>query len=126
MAEGIMSFYASNTWSQLHSRSTKRHLHWVLQTLGATIAIIGCAIEYWNRSPTATESKWNSIHLVVGYISLFLLGVSLLNGTTAMWSAELRFCWSKPVWSKFVHNLCGLVAFVLGKIAANRAEKDVT
>lgn len=111
MAEGILAFYASNGWSRLHGRRTKSHLHWILQVVGAGMSIAGCVIEYYDNT-----RHLRSIHSLLGLISLAFLCVSLLNGVSAMWSPQLR-AWLRPVFTKSVHNLCGLLAFVVGMVS---------
>lgn len=111
MAEGILTFYASNAWTRLHGRRTRTHLHWILQVVGAAMSIAGCVIEYYDNT-----RHLRSIHSLLGLISLVFLFVSLLNGVSAMWATEWRR-WVRPVYSKFFHNVCGLLAFVIGMVS---------
>lgn len=113
MAEGILTFYSANAWCRLHGRRTNKHLHWVLQVVGAAMSIAGCVIEYYDNT-----RHLRSIHSVVGLISLVFLFVTLLNGLSAMWATEMR-AWVKPVYNKFFHNLCGLLAFIIGNPVLN-------
>lgn len=38
---------------------------------------------------------------------------AFLNGTIALWAPEIRR-WIKPVYSKFFHNVIGIIAFAIG------------
>lgn len=69
MAESILVFYSNNSWSNLFRRTTKNHVHWVLQALGASCALIGVGLEcyrrnwYWNfhRNHTIYGKKFKII-----------------------------------------------------------------
>lgn len=41
MAEAILVYYAPNSWSYFLSYKTKKHLHWILQLIGAIFIIAG-------------------------------------------------------------------------------------
>lgn len=41
MAEAILVFYAPNSWTYFLSNKTKKHLHWILQLIGAIFIISG-------------------------------------------------------------------------------------
>lgn len=110
MAEGILSLYSYSSWSRVHSRQTNTHLHWILQLVGAVLSLAGCWVEYVQR-----RRHFHGIHSVTGLISMCFLGISLLNGVTAMWSHEIHKCIRiRPVFNKFFHNLLGIVTFVVG------------
>lgn len=131
MAEAILAFYATTSWSRFHSRRTKNNIHWIMQVVGSILSIAGCIVEYRDR-----RTHFRSIHSMtgkpttdakllvnpsipfffcVGLISIVFLLISLLNGISALWAHELRKC-VKPVYNKFFHNFVGIATFVIGEL----------
>lgn len=117
MAEAILAFYPLNAWSQLHTRQTKKTIHWVLQAIGSISAIAGMIIEFISRFQ---NSKYHfvSTHSIIGLIAGVFTIIGMLNGLLALWSIELKTR-VKPIYLKFIHNLNGIAAFVLGKVFIN-------
>lgn len=109
MTQAILAFYSQNVWSQYHSQPVKRRLHWVLQAIGSSMAIIGMIIEYWNR-----RTHFQTKHSIIGLIAGILTLISMFNGVSALWSIELRK-YVAPIYMKYVHILTGTAAFVLGE-----------
>lgn len=110
MTEAIMALYAQNVWSQYHSHYVKRTIHWVLQAIGSSMAIVGIIIEYVNR-PTHFRTK----HSVIGLIATIFTLIGFMNGTSALWSFEIRK-YVAPVFMKYFHVWTGILAFVLGEL----------
>lgn len=111
MTEAILTLYASNGWSFFHSPRTKRNIHWIIQVIGSTMAIIGTVILY----PKRTE-HFNTVHSIAGYISFALVVISLINGIAALWPVQFYSKYNiRPVVSKIIHNCFGIFAFVFGK-----------
>lgn len=108
MCEGIMSLYAHNSWSSLHTRRTQTNLHWILQALGSGMAIAGSVIYYLERTEHLITT-----HAVLGFISLIFTGIGLLNGTSALWARQLRGL-VKPAYARLGHNVIGILAFTTG------------
>lgn len=103
-----MSMYKHNSWSNLHQRKTQQHLHWILQAFGSGSAIAGMVVYY-----VARDRHLLSAHSQLGFASAIFTCLSILNGTTAFWSRELMR-YVKPVYTKLLHNACGIIAFVTG------------
>lgn len=80
MAESILCFSTTNSWSNVHSRRTNSHIHWILQVVGAILSIAGCVIEYIDRS-----DHFNTIHGITGkydisyYFNKFKFSIILLR-----------------------------------------------
>lgn len=109
MCEGILSFYKTNSWSNIHSPRTKANIHWIFLAIGSVLAIAGMIILYQDRS-----THFQTIHSQLGLASGVITILGVLNGTSALWSKELyRFV--KPVYTKIFHNFIGIAAFVIGK-----------
>lgn len=51
--------------------------------------------------------------LILGIISIFFMMGAFLNGTIALWAPEIRK-WIKPVYSRWFHNVIGIIAFAIG------------
>lgn len=112
MATGIMSLYSENSWSRLHSVSTKTRLHWILQGLGSVMALLGIVLEFIYRVK-ASKGHLETPHAIVGLVSGIFTLISLFNGMATLWSSKLK-TYVKPVFLKCFHNCAGLLAFGLG------------
>lgn len=111
MAEAILTLYSSNCWSFFHTPKTKRNMHWVIQVIGSTMAIVGTAILIPERS-----THFHSVHSITGLVSLILIVVALINGIAALWPLEFYMkSQIRPIISKILHNSIGVASFVLGK-----------
>lgn len=115
MAEAILIYYSSNSWSSVLSRKTKSTLHLVLQVLGSGLAIFGVFLAIWWRDWRITF--WNgSLHAQLGFWSLIFLFINFFFGFGALYASSLRKVW-EPIYMKFTHNLLGIAAFVLGMVS---------
>lgn len=111
MAEAILALYASNGWSFFHSARTKRNIHWIMQVIGSTMAIVGTIILYPQR-----PIHFKTVHSVTGLISLILTVIALINGIAALWPVQFYSKYNiRPVVSKVLHNFVGVSAFVIGE-----------
>lgn len=113
MSEAILSLYSENVWSMQCSRKTKKNIHWILQAVGSTIAFAGIITEYIFRS-LKSKPHFSTTHSTIGLIAAVFTLIGIVNGVSALWAFELRK-FVRPVYSKLLHNLHGIVAFVLGK-----------
>lgn len=113
MTQAILAFYSQNLWSKQYPRQTQRTLHWILQIVGSSAAIIGMIIEFIGRSQKG-KSHFKSIHSLFGLTAGILAVISMLGGVSALWSFEIRK-YVRPIYFKLAHNLNGITAFVLGK-----------
>lgn len=109
MAEAISVFYSENVWTQQHTRSVRKTLHWILQTVGSLVAILGMIIEFLNK-----QQHFTTTHAILGLIAGLFTLIGMLNGVTALFSVELKK-YVKPIYFKMAHNVTGIAAFVLGK-----------
>lgn len=73
------------------------------------MAMAGMIIEYVNRN-------WHlhTTHGIIGFIAGIFTLIGMLNGTSALWSVEMRKLVA-PVYLKVFHKLTGVIAFVLGE-----------
>jgi hypothetical protein len=69
MTEAILVLYAPNSWSYFHTTTTKRHLHWVLQTIAFIFIVTGDIIIIVQREQAKSE-HFSSIHSVTGRLQL--------------------------------------------------------
>lgn len=113
MTQSIMAFYSENVWSSGFSRQSKRTIHWMLQALGSTLAIIGVILEFISRWQKG-KVHFNSTHSVLGLIAIVFTLIAMCNGISALWSTELKR-YVRPVYLKLGHNIVGIAAFVVGK-----------
>lgn len=113
MAQAIMAFYSQNIWSKKHPRHTQRTLHWVLQVIGSSAAIIGIITEYigrWQKSKNHFISTHSTIGLIAGICTL----ITMMSGISALWSTKLKK-YARPIYFKLMHNFGGMTVFILGK-----------
>lgn len=113
MTQSILAFYSENIWSKDHSRNTQKTLHWLLQAIGSTAAVVGMIVEFVSRWQNG-KFHFTTTHSVVGLIAGIFTLVGMLNGISALWSVELRK-YACPVYFKLAHNSIGISAFVLGE-----------
>lgn len=113
MTQAILAFYSENVWSKQHTRQTQKTIHWVLQAVGSSVAILGIIIEYIGRSQKS-KPHFSSTHSTIGLIAAIFTFIGMLNGISALWSLELKI-YVRPIYLKLAHNLNGIAAFVLGK-----------
>lgn len=111
MAEAIMTLYSSNCWSFFYAPKTKRTIHWIMQVVGSSLAIIGTVILYPTR-----KSHFKTIHSITGLISLVFAAIACINGIAAINPHSVFKKYRiRPVVSKLYHNFVGLSSFVLGE-----------
>lgn len=113
MAQAIMVFYSQNIWSKKYPRHTQRRLHWILQVIGSSAAIIGIIIEYigrWQKS----KDHFISTHSTIGLIAGIFMLITMCGGVSALWSTELKK-YARPIYFKLAHNFGGIAVFTTGK-----------
>lgn len=114
MAQAIMTFYSFNLWSKRLPRQTQRTLHWILQVIGSSAALLGIIIEFigrWQKS----KDHFISTHSTIGLIAGIFMLITLLGGVSALWSTKLKK-YARPIHFKLAHNFSGISVFILGKI----------
>lgn len=92
----------------MHTRPVRKTLHWILQTVGSVIAIVGMIIIYWLK-----QRHFTSTHGLLGLISGIFTLTGMLNGVSALFAIESNK-YVKPIYLKIVHNITGITAFVIG------------
>ncbi|CAG9798733.1 unnamed protein product [Chironomus riparius] len=116
MAEGILAMYKRNTLTLLaDSKGKKTLIHWILQTSGGVLAIVGIVVQIISRFRLG-KPHFSLIHSIIGLISFIFLILSIISGCSALYSIELKR-YLKPIFSKFIHNLLAIIAFVTGIIS---------
>lgn len=113
MTQSILAFYSQNVWSRNYSRQTQRTLHWVLQAIGSSMAMVGIVLEYVSREQKG-KAHFKFGHGLMGLITGILTLISMVGGVSALWSIYFKR-YIKPVYLKLAHNLNGVAAFVCGK-----------
>ncbi|KAG4072275.1 hypothetical protein HA402_004207 [Bradysia odoriphaga] len=109
MAEAIIGIYQGNSWSRQHSRRSRFNIHWIMQAVGSTLSISGVLVQWFAYG----KHHMNNYHAFLGIISIFFMMGAFLNGTIALWAPEIRK-WIKPVYSRWFHNVIGIIAFAIG------------
>ena len=132
MTEAIMVFYTPNSWSFFHSHSTKKHLHWILQSIAAIFIITGNVIitvirttphfktmhAITGKREKEISQNWTEILIKViqGLISMILLVLSMTQGVWTYFAFKLRSI-IKPVTSKFLHSIMSIMCLVTGMVS---------
>ncbi|XP_075149635.1 transmembrane reductase CYB561D2-like [Haematobia irritans] len=111
MAEAIMCHYNHNVLTFNYSRSTKNHLHWILQVLGG-----GCGIAAALIKCIQHNFQFSDTHGKLGFSAFILCCVSLVSGVATFFSKNLRKCLS-PLFTKIFHNLLGIGTFAVALVA---------
>lgn len=112
MTQSILAFYSENVWSKHHTRNTHKFIHWVLQAVGSLGAIAGMIIEFVARYQKS-KTHFQSTHSILGLTAFILTILGMLNGVFAINAVKLKK-YGRPLYFKFVHNLTGIAAFVIG------------
>lgn len=113
MTQSILAFYSENVWSKQYQRNSQKTIHWILQAIGSSAAILGIIIEYIGRS-LKDKAHFSTTHSTIGLIAAIFTLCGMLNGVSALWSTKLKK-FVRPVYFKLAHNVNGIIAFVLGK-----------
>lgn len=112
MAESILLFTGDDGWIKLVSTRTKYIVHGVLITLGTVCFTAGNIV----ISANTKTDHFSTVHGLTGLISMILCLLSLLIGLATYYSTKLRNM-IKPVKLKFIHNLVGILGYIIGIVS---------
>ncbi|XP_013097342.2 uncharacterized protein LOC106080502 [Stomoxys calcitrans] len=110
MAEAIMCHYNNNVLTFNYSRSTKTHLHLILQILGG-----GCGIAATLIKCIQHNFVFDGIHAKLGFAAFILCCVSLVSGLATYFAKNIKKCLS-PIITKTFHNLLGIGTFAVALV----------
>lgn len=65
MAEAIMTYYKANTYTLFTVKPQKTRIHWILQSIGALMSIVGTIIEVINREQMG-RTHISTLHSIYG------------------------------------------------------------
>lgn len=141
MSEGILVMYSKNTFTMwLRNRDPKRRIqlqkriHWILQVIASLFVLYGVPTMIYNREITGRKHFHNThaitgkttdnisgedfikSNLISGLISFILLILTVLSGSSALFSLELKR-YIKPVFSKTGHNIISTLCYIIGMAA---------
>lgn len=71
MSQAVMTFNPNNGWSLGMNNKTKTVVHWVMQTIGSALAIIGSIIKMVDQ-----ETNFESAH---GIFGTYLIPLKLIR-----------------------------------------------
>uniref|UniRef100_A0A182NP10 ascorbate ferrireductase (transmembrane) n=1 Tax=Anopheles dirus TaxID=7168 RepID=A0A182NP10_9DIPT len=97
------------------TRSTRKTIHWIVQSAAGACVLTGTVLQYINRE-MKHKHHLVSVHSIVGLVAVVFVVVSLANGAVALFGWELRK-YLKPLWSQRLHRAAGTVAFLVGMFA---------
>lgn len=112
MAEAILAFYEMNALTLSVSRQRRKTIHWIVQTIGFIVTFIGVMLEFIRREKYGS-THFTTAHSITGLIAGIFSLISLINGVVASKAYQLRYS-IKPIYSKILHNLTGILCFVIG------------
>uniref|UniRef100_A0A182RWP7 ascorbate ferrireductase (transmembrane) n=1 Tax=Anopheles funestus TaxID=62324 RepID=A0A182RWP7_ANOFN len=95
--------------------SSRRTIHWILQSGASACVLAGTVLQYINRE-MKHKHHIVSVHSIVGLLSLVLVVVGLVSGVVALFGWELRK-YLRPLWLYRTHRSIGVVAFLAGILA---------
>ncbi|XP_057653308.1 uncharacterized protein LOC130892091 [Diorhabda carinulata] len=108
MAEGIILFNETNTWSFQINRSRKAWIHGVLLSLSLILLTIGIAFQI-----NAKDDHFKTTHAITGLVSWILCFVLTLTGVITIYSPKLKN-YVRPVVLKTIHSCLGLSCYAIG------------
>lgn len=112
-----MSLYNQNVWSKNRSRQTQKTMHWIMQLIGSTTAMVGIFCEFIGHvlGTTFYTGHFKTKHSVLGLIAAIFTLIGMVSGVSSLWSVELKQL-TRPIYFKLAHNFNGIAVFVLGKV----------
>ncbi|XP_022826722.1 uncharacterized protein LOC111356551 [Spodoptera litura] len=111
MAQAILSLSPHNGWSVHLKLVDKKRAHWILQTVGSALAIVGSFLKIVDKNV-----HWNTNHGIFALIALVFTVISLVNGLTSLYAYEFRRFLPSTL-SKLTHICAGTIAFVASCIS---------
>ncbi|CAD1479559.1 unnamed protein product, partial [Heterotrigona itama] len=113
MSEAIVVFAGDGVLTNFLTHRAKKHLHWVLQTLGLVLVIAGVVHMYLAKDSNPRSHHFKSYHAILGITSLVVMVFLTVAGYPVFVAAKLRQV-VRPVVIKFGHNFLGISCFVIG------------
>ncbi|GJQ72829.1 hypothetical protein Trydic_g1478 [Trypoxylus dichotomus] len=110
-SEGILFITKDNIASKRVTSRWRTRGHWIIITLGVSLAIAGFIIIFTHKT-----KHFASVHAITGLISGILGCLTCLSGIPTLFSAELRKK-IPPNYSKLFHAVVGSAAVILGATA---------
>uniref|UniRef100_A0AAG5D8V7 ascorbate ferrireductase (transmembrane) n=1 Tax=Anopheles atroparvus TaxID=41427 RepID=A0AAG5D8V7_ANOAO len=115
MAAGVSMLYGGNSFARQSPRSTRKTIHWILQSVGSGCVLIGTVLQYINREKKL-KSHFGSLHSIVGLLAVIFVFLSLANGVAALFGWKLRR-FLRPSLCKLTHHATGTASFAMGMYA---------
>lgn len=109
MSEAIVVLASNNILISSLSRRANKHLHWILQTVGLILNLVGVGMMY-------KSEDFLSIHGITSLASLVIICVVAIFGYPVWIAWKLRK-FVRPVITKFLHNFLGIAGFVIGMVS---------
>ncbi|CAG4952700.1 unnamed protein product [Colias eurytheme] len=110
ITHGVLSLYSYNGWSASLSFRNRRRCHWILQTVGSLLAIVGSIVMMREK-----KTNFTSIHGKLALAALILTCFGLLNGVMSLYKATFqRFVAFDTL--KSSHLLCGTAALTTSSV----------
>lgn len=112
MAEAVMIISQGNIIASNLSRQGRVRLHWILQASAAAFIFAGFLVIVINKN-LHNKNHFKSWHSVIGLVFLVCVGITSSGGVVTLYSIRLKQ-YIKPAKMKLVHNLVGVLTFVIG------------
>uniref|UniRef100_A0A182PVQ6 ascorbate ferrireductase (transmembrane) n=1 Tax=Anopheles epiroticus TaxID=199890 RepID=A0A182PVQ6_9DIPT len=94
---------------------TRKTIHWLLQSVASACVLLGVVLQYISRE-MKHKRHIDTVHSIVGLISVVLVAVSLASGVAALLGWQWRK-YLKTVWLYRVHRAVGAAGFLAGLVA---------
>ncbi|KAF2903855.1 hypothetical protein ILUMI_02314 [Ignelater luminosus] len=116
MSEGILLLAPNNTLTRALSLTHKSRVkyHWIIQIVGIVSSLAGFIVIYINKN-LKDKPHFHSWHGLIGLISVIGFIPSIISGIVALYGFALKN-YIKPVNSKLIHRICGILTFSIGSI----------
>ncbi|XP_018360499.1 PREDICTED: probable ascorbate-specific transmembrane electron transporter 1 [Trachymyrmex cornetzi] len=111
MSEATLVLASDNMLTASLSRPVNKHLHWILQTVGLILTLVGVGVMY-----NAKSVHFLSIHSITGISSLVIICIVTLLGYPVWIAWKLRK-FVRPTIIKFLHNFLAIIGFIIGMVS---------
>lgn len=111
MSEAILLFSPSGSPIKSFPHKTKSRVHWILQCLCLTCAILGMSAIYYNKYLNG-KPHFTSWHGLLGLVTMLVTGLQSLAAVPLLYHSMAKG-WSLGKLKRY-HAATGLVTYVLG------------
>ncbi|KAJ9580735.1 hypothetical protein L9F63_024086 [Diploptera punctata] len=114
MAEAVMVISPDNLIGSKLSHQGRVRTHWILQAAAAGCIFAGFLVIVISKN-IHNKKHFHSWHAIIGLVLIICMGLASSGGVFTLYSLKLKKI-IKPAKMKLIHNLAGIVTFLIGVI----------